>query len=87
MPSDDDDHRRGGWVDVADDVWGTTLDVYTHVGWRHLFACLRRRTGGGEGAEEGPTEASSSAVATARVRSDEITGTCGRCAFNRAKAA
>ena len=32
---------RGGWVNEAD-VWGTCLDVYTHVDWRSVFAGFRR---------------------------------------------
>ena len=30
-----------GWVNEAD-VWGTSLDVYTHVNWKYLFAGLKR---------------------------------------------
>ena len=30
-----------GWVNKAD-IWGTTLDIYSHVNWRPLFSGFRR---------------------------------------------
>ena len=34
-----------GWINEVD-IWGTILDVYTHVEWTHLFTCLQRSSVG-----------------------------------------
>lgn len=36
------DQSSCGWVKESD-VWGTSLDVYTHVNWKTLFAGFKRR--------------------------------------------
>ena len=40
-----------GYVKESD-IWGTSLDVYTHVNWKHLFAGFKRTDGSGGNYQE-----------------------------------
>ncbi len=80
--------RGGGWVNEAD-VWGTCLDVYTHVNWKSLFSGFRRVDN--SICVEQEVEWQSSATSKLSTRIDpniticpyELGGTCadGQCSY------
>ena len=73
--------RGGGWVNEAD-VWGTCLDVYTHVNWKSLFSGFLRIDNSISAEQEVEWQSSTTSKCSTRIDPNiticpyELGGTC-----------